>query len=256
MPVTKCDLSGGPYHGTIYINYADQRNGEDDTDIWLTKSTDGGNTWSESVRINDDPPGNQQFFTWMDVDQVTGYLWFVFYDRRNWENNLTDVYMAVSKDGGETFTNFKVNDEPFLALEHVFFGDYNNISAYNNVIRPIWTSLHTGELSVWTAIVNPDIVGLEEVEDYVPFTLEQNYPNPFAESTWFSFKLNSPSMVSLEIYDIFGRLCATPIQNEVRMPGKYIEHFDASTTNLTPGVYYFSLMCNDKTIKKKMLFLR
>jgi BNR/Asp-box repeat len=72
LPVTVCDLSGGPHHGTIYINWTDQRNGEDDTDVWLSKSTDGGDTWSTPVRINDDAPGRQQFFTWMAVDQVTG----------------------------------------------------------------------------------------------------------------------------------------------------------------------------------------
>ena len=33
MPVTKCDLSGGENHGTIYINWTDQRYGEDDTDV-------------------------------------------------------------------------------------------------------------------------------------------------------------------------------------------------------------------------------
>ena len=33
FPVTTCDISGGPNNGTIYINWSDQRNGTDDTDI-------------------------------------------------------------------------------------------------------------------------------------------------------------------------------------------------------------------------------
>ncbi|MCD4663859.1 MAG: glycoside hydrolase, partial [Bacteroidales bacterium] len=74
MPVTLCDLSNGPYNGTIYINWADQRNGDDDTDIWLSKSTDEGETWSDPVRVNNDPPGKQQFFTWMAIDQINGYI--------------------------------------------------------------------------------------------------------------------------------------------------------------------------------------
>ena len=72
LPVTCCDLSSGPYRGTIYINWSDQRNGETDTDIWLVKSVDGGETWTDPIRVNDDPPGKQQFFTWMTVDQSTG----------------------------------------------------------------------------------------------------------------------------------------------------------------------------------------
>lgn len=63
--------------------------------------------------MNDDQPGKHQFFTWMTIDQSTGYLNFVFYDRRNHSNNATDVYMAVLYDGGETFTNFKVSESPF-----------------------------------------------------------------------------------------------------------------------------------------------
>lgn len=158
LPVTVCDLSNGLYRGNIYINWTDQRNGSEDTDVWLSKSSDGGNTWSAPIRVNDDPPGKQQFFTWMTVDQLTGYLWFVWYDRRNYSDDNTDVYMATSTDGGETFINFKVSEEPFIPTTNVFFGDYNNITAHNNVIRPIWTRLHQNQLSVWTAIVQTDSV--------------------------------------------------------------------------------------------------
>ncbi|MEO6760640.1 MAG: sialidase family protein, partial [Saprospiraceae bacterium] len=84
LPVTACDLSTGPYHGTIYINWSDQRNGVNNTDIWLSKSTDGGQTWTPAARVNDDTGSHQQFLTWMALDQATGWLWFVFYDRRNY----------------------------------------------------------------------------------------------------------------------------------------------------------------------------
>ncbi len=42
LPITCCDLSYSQYRGTIYVNWTDQRNGEDDTDVWIAKSTDGG----------------------------------------------------------------------------------------------------------------------------------------------------------------------------------------------------------------------
>lgn len=155
LPVTTCDLSGGPNHGTIYINWSDQRNGADDTDVWLSKSTDGGFTWSAPVRVNNDNTTRQQFFTWMTIDQATGYLWFVFYDRRNYNDMRTDVFMAVSKDGGATFQNFKVSESPFVPNESIFFGDYTNVTAYNDVVRPIWTRLEGTDLSVWTSLWLP-----------------------------------------------------------------------------------------------------
>jgi hypothetical protein len=255
MPVTVCDLSGGEHHGTIYINWSDQRNGPDDTDIWLVKSADGGNTWTEPIRVNDDPPGKQQFFTWMAIDQTNGYLYFVFYDRRNYDDNNTDVYMAVSRDGGESFINFKISESPFLPSSGVFFGDYTNISAHDNVIRPIWARLQNGELSVWTALVDPFIVGTEEAEIPDLASLEQNYPNPFKESTYLSFKLRRPGKISLVIYDLHGREMARLFDNENMRPGKYIEILHPKQYNLTPGVYYLVLSNAGVQIKRRMVLV-
>ena len=159
LPTTACDVSQSPYRGNIYINWADQRNGQNDTDIWLARSTDGGKTWSKAARVNDDTTHTHQFLTWLEVDQATGYLWFVFYDRRNHTDNHTDVYMAVSTDGGNTFKNFRVSEQAFLPRKDIFFGDYNGLTVHNNIVRPIWTSLDTeAKLSVWTAIIDVNAV--------------------------------------------------------------------------------------------------
>lgn len=155
MPVTGCDISPkSPYKGTIYINWSDQRNGKDDTDIWLVKSNDGGKTWTKPKRVNDDGAGKHQFFNWIAVDPITGYIYIVFYDRRNYNDSQTDVWLATSTDGGETFKNEKISEKPFKPNKFTFFGDYNNISAYKGVVRPIWTRLDGTKLSVWTALIH------------------------------------------------------------------------------------------------------
>jgi BNR/Asp-box repeat len=153
LPVTATDLSNGPNRGTIYVNWADQRNGKNDTDIWLAKSSDGGKTWGSPVRVNNDAAGKHQFFSWLTVDPVSGYVYVVFYDRRNHSDESTDVYLAFSKDGGKTFTNTKISQSPFRPSKEVFFGDYNHLSVYNGRIRPIWTRLDGSKLSVWTALI-------------------------------------------------------------------------------------------------------
>ncbi len=156
LPVTACDLSNSENRGTLYVNWADQRNGEENTDIWLMKSTDQGKTWSDAKRVNNDDSEHHQFLTWMTIDQSTGYLYFVFYDRRNHDNKNTDVYLACSKDGGENFENYKISESPFKPTHRVFFGDYTNISAVDGEIRPIWTRLHQGKISLYTALINQD----------------------------------------------------------------------------------------------------
>jgi hypothetical protein len=255
LPVTCCDLSSGPFHGNLYINWSDQRNGPTDTDVWFVKSTDGGNTWSIPKRVNDDPPGHQQFFTWMTVDQKTGFIWFVFYDRREHTDLLTDVYMAVSRDGGETFQNFKVSDTPFSPLQSVFFGDYTNVSASNNVVRPIWTRLDNGTYEgIWTAIVDSMYLGISKnLGNVVPLSLEQNYPNPVKNVTTISFEVEVPSVITLRVLDTYGREIFTMINNRKVTPGEYTEYFDVAAHHLSPGFYYFSLISGETSLQRKML---
>jgi hypothetical protein len=250
LPVTVCDLSNGPNRGTIYVNYTDQINGSNDTDVWLVKSTDGGETWSVPVRVNDDPPGKHQFFTWMAIDQSNGYLYFVFYDRRNYSNNQTDVYLAVSPDGGAGFSNFVISESPFSPYSGVFFGDYNNISVVNNMVRPIWTRNDSGDLSIYTAIIDMS-VGIQE-KDPTPASIEQNYPNPFIESTVFSYKITRSGKVKLSVINQMGEEIIV-LKDEFLVRGKYTYSFDTSEYHLSPGVYYFNLLSNNKSFKRKMV---
>lgn len=159
LPVTICDISEGPHRGTIYVNWTDQRNGTEDTDVWIAKSTDGGDTWSEPIRVNDDAEGHAQFLTWLTIDQATGYLYAVFYDRRHYDDNRTDVYLACSTDGGESFTNVKLTKQPFrLEEEGPFFGDYNQITAHQGKIYPAWTQMNGKKLSIWTIKIKQEML--------------------------------------------------------------------------------------------------
>lgn len=152
MPVTVVDQSTGPFSGTVYVNWLDNRNGH--YDVWVARSFDQGKSWSSPIRINDDTTSSDQFLTWMTADPVTGYLYCVFYDRRNSTSTATEVTLAWSKDGGSTWVNENLSTTSFVPKKEVFFGDYSNISAYNGVVRPIWTEYHNGKLSIWTALIN------------------------------------------------------------------------------------------------------
>lgn len=94
----------------------------------------------------------------MTVDQVTGYIYIVFYDRRNYSDTQTDVYMAVSTDGGTTFENMRISQAPFIPNNcptgSNFFGDYTNISAHNNIVRPVWATCDNSTQSIKIAIIN------------------------------------------------------------------------------------------------------
>lgn len=153
LPISKVDCSGGVHDGRIYVNWSDQRNGETDTDVWLTYSDDDGASWESPIRVNQDRSGNHQFFTWMDIDQKTGILYFVYYDRRNYDDTQTDVYLAYSKNGGKKIKEEKLNKTPFIPNPDIFFGDYINIAAHNGTVRPIWCEMHEGEIRLFTSLV-------------------------------------------------------------------------------------------------------
>jgi hypothetical protein len=148
LPFTDCDISNSEYRGTIYINYSDSTNG--DHDIFIIKSTDEGETWSLPIRVNDDKiaNGKEQFMSHFCVDPVTGVINVLFYDRRNYEDNKTDVYIARSSDGGETFINTKISESPFTPTPQIFFGDYIGISSYNNLVSALWMRLDETQLSI------------------------------------------------------------------------------------------------------------
>ncbi len=254
FPITKCDLSGGPNHGTIYVNWSDQRNGTSDTDVWLTKSTDSGDTWSTPVRVNDDPPGKHQFFTWMDIDQTNGNLFCVFYDRRNYNDANTDVYLAYSTDGGNSFVNQQISESPFVPSTGVFFGDYTNITVHNSIVRPIWTRLHNGQLSLWTD-VTPFFLGVGD-NPSGSVTKAIQYPNPATNTSYVSFKLHELSNVSLKLYDQLGKEVHTLIDNEQRDYGKYVIPIHLDDLDLNSGTYFCKLFVDGSSKTLKMIVIQ
>lgn len=154
FPSMACDYSNSSYRGNLYISWCDQRNGYDNSDIFISCSTNMGVNWSEPSKVNDDNGMSHQFFNWLTVDPESGYLYIVFYDRRNYTDENTDVYLAASKNGGKTFENEKISEKPFKPETKTFMGDYTNIIAYNGMIRPVWTRLDSNLLSVWTALID------------------------------------------------------------------------------------------------------
>ncbi|MFN8358871.1 MAG: T9SS type A sorting domain-containing protein [Candidatus Kapaibacterium sp.] len=259
LPFTVCDLSKSPYRGTIYINWSDQRNGPNNTDVWIIKSADGGTTWSSPIRVNDDQTGTHQFFTSMAIDQTTGYLYCLFYDRRNSTGLATEVYLAISIDGGTTWVNRKVSQSPFVPNPDVFFGDYTGITVHDGIIRPIWTRLHLGALSIWTDIRRHSdyITTSVSTNDSPVESLQlENYPNPSDDNVYVSFKLRRESVVNLAMYDVNGSIVAALLSNETRKYGKYVERIDMSKLTIPSGTYILQLVVDGEVKTARQIIIK
>ncbi len=103
-------------------------------------------------------------------------------------------------------------------------------------------------------VVNDTIVASINMfsKDRNAFSLQQNYPNPFNPSTTIAYSLETPSEVSLKIFNTLGEEIKTLVNQ--RMPSG--EHSIAWTPeNLPGGIYFYSLHTSNykKTMKSILL---
>ena len=89
----------------------------------------------------------------MTVDQSDGYVYIIYYDRREHDDEQTDVYLAYSIDNGTTFQNVKISEQSFSATD---LGSYMGIDAYKGMIVPVWASYRDGKLAINTTVVKRD----------------------------------------------------------------------------------------------------
>ncbi len=108
-------------------------------DIALSRSTDGGTTWSAAVRVNGVATG-QQFFPAIAVN-TAGQIQVTYYSTQNSPTDRRlDVYAALSTDGGASFgAPVRVTDVSFdrpqtnpnfdTLIAACYMGDYNGVTA-------------------------------------------------------------------------------------------------------------------------------
>ena len=125
------------------------------TDIIMFKSTDGGNSYSNPVRVNQDDPHSDadQFQPWMAITPK-GQLDISYFDRRNDPTDyFIDTYLSRSNDGGKTFSDTRVTHSvwdpeinPPISPSGQFIGDYQGIVADDNVAIPFWNDTQYANL--------------------------------------------------------------------------------------------------------------
>ncbi len=98
---------------------------------------------------------------------------------------------------------------------------------------------------------NPDAtVNVEEniVADNV--ILSQNYPNPATDVTRIAFELKAAGTVSLEVYDVTGKLIIN--RTEGTLPTG-THNIDLNVNDLPAGVYQYSLIVDGTRVTRPMM---
>jgi hypothetical protein len=130
--------------GALYVVWQDNRFTPGTSQIVLSRSTDGGETWSAPQRVSDGP-GDAASFTPAVAVSPEGWVGVSYYSLRNNPSRiLVDEYLSVSKNGGQQFAKSQRLtasswDLRFAASADGFFlGDYQGLAAASKTFYPLW----------------------------------------------------------------------------------------------------------------------
>ncbi|MDQ4048728.1 MAG: glycoside hydrolase, partial [Actinomycetota bacterium] len=151
-----------PGTDTVYMVWQDARfSGSQRRDqIVLSRSGDGGNSWSAPKRIST-VPGTQAFTPAIRVD-AAGNLGVTYYDFRNdtvaSPTLDTDAWFLRSTDGGQTFTEERLTPSSFdmraaPVARGFFVGDYAGLATVGETFKPLFSQTGAAGTDVFATTV-------------------------------------------------------------------------------------------------------
>ncbi len=172
-PVIVTDVTGGERNGYIYVCWA----ADSVPNVYFSRSTDKGDTWSEPVIVHSDIT-NDQFWSWISIDPLNGDLAIMYLDSRDDpENILVDCYVSYSNDGGLTWkdrrasdVNSDLRDNPFSG--NAFAGDYSGCAFYDGVIYPSWVDMRNAKNSIYDSDVYTAVMSTSSPQPARDFAAE------------------------------------------------------------------------------------
>jgi len=142
-----------PATGQLYVVWQDSRfNGGLFDEIALSTSTDGGNSWSTSIRVNT-PKGRPAFNPSVRVNSA-GTVAVTYYDFRNLPAGdtttlPTDIWLTSSTNHGQSFGNelhvagsFNMKTAPIS--RGFFVGDYQGLDVRGTAFVPFFVQTNSG----------------------------------------------------------------------------------------------------------------
>jgi photosystem II stability/assembly factor-like uncharacterized protein len=195
----------------------------------VSRTADGGATWT-NVNIGSGVTG-QCYLQWIPNTPVIYILGSNGGIKRSTDNGLT--WLTTPVPNGVT----NLNHFDFYHYANIVYG--YAVSSNGNVIRLVDT------LEV--------LVGLNNNQVPVEYSLSQNYPNPFNPTTLIKYSVPKEAFVKLSVFDVLGREMDVLV-NETKKAGNY--ELIVNADNFTSGVYFYKLETAEFTQTRKMIVLK
>ena len=155
-PQIAVDKSNKSTRGWVYVVQAGRDVPDGSYRVYVSRSTDKGQTWQSKIRIDNNSVGNDMFFPSISVDPITGLVAVLYYSSQNDPDNNqgVDAYLSISNDGGNNWKQLRVtpttayinslgdvSDQSFgggVSAGNLYWGDYTSVTAYNGIIYPLF----------------------------------------------------------------------------------------------------------------------
>jgi hypothetical protein len=218
-PYLAIDNSNGPYSGRLYMAYTASETADPKfMDVFLTHSDDEGLTWSSPKAVNKSHQDHkQQYYSSMYVNEA-GVLLLDWYDRQNYDttNKMTDFYMGVSHDGGDTFKQIKLNSvsSDFNAVipssNYFGVGEYHQLVSTKHTALSFWSDGRTndGDLNIYMvkATLDSTLGVAEQSRISGKISVSSLYPQPASDAVYTKVRLLEPATLRYEIVDSKGQV--------------------------------------------------
>jgi hypothetical protein len=188
--------------------------------------------------------------------EKNGYTVIAFF--MQWGLSSLSYFQRVEPNGNFIGNPYLLTQSGLLAR-----AAYNEIKLFENRIISVWQDLRNGNEDIYCNIrsfTNPDsTVGINQMSTEVAeeFMLFQNYPNPFNPVTVIRFSVpnvkGQRSNVKLVIYNSLGQEMEI-LLNQALEAGEYEYVFNRS--RLSSGIYFYSLITENKILTKKMMIIK
>ena len=181
---------------------------------------------------------------------------------------VSNITFTLAHEGGYPDTFFyELNDDagwfnaatgnillqPGEEIDLTFSGNVAASGSGNLITLSVTPKHHPEESKSVTVIgfTNP-LTGITS-DTPAEFQLKQPFPNPFNSSTTIQYSTESAGIVSLEIFDINGKLVATLAVENSSLGFQEIKW---NAGNQPAGLFFVRLTSNDQTATKKVIYLK
>ena len=216
---------------------------------------------------NDECPGTVQGSIWYgdncqdedgnigsdDCEELIGRFCFAAGDTLNWDlsvdqsisNDICDACW-MSEPAWSYYDSLMYSSSD-LSPQNCQAYDHCHHSASDDILCGIG---YLDEMDSSTVLINEDII----LNDY----MIENYPNPFNPATQITYALPEADLVSINIYDITGRMVKSLV-NTSKDAGYHSLRWDATNNigeGVSAGMYIYTIQAGEYRATKKMVLLK